>query len=205
MLGIGAPLLIVVAVALALFQPWKLFIDETVDDAAPAGAAPITAAAERSEPTSKEPMPTEPTTDTTEPMTSEPLTTEPTTLPPTSTTAPATTVAPPSAAPAPMFVSLDHGTSGSLVLLENADGRRFARIENLQTDQGPDVYVYLSTNTVDGPEHAFDDDYVNLGGLQGNLGNQNYEIPADTDLSRYRSLVIWCDRFDSAFGAVQLR
>ncbi|MGI9052577.1 MAG: DM13 domain-containing protein, partial [Ilumatobacteraceae bacterium] len=94
--------------------------------------------------------------------------------------------------------------SGSLVLLEDADGRRFARIENLATDRGPDVYVYLSTNTVDGPEEAFDDDYVDLGALQGNLGNQNYEIPAGTDLSRYRSVVIWCDRFDSAFGAAPL-
>ena len=103
-----------------------------------------------------------------------------------------------------MFVSLDHGTSGSLVLLQDADGRRYARIENLDTDQGPDVYVYLSTNTVDGPEEAFDDDYVNLGGLQGNLGNQNYEIPPDTDLTRYRSVVLWCDRFDSAFGAASL-
>ena len=103
-----------------------------------------------------------------------------------------------------MFVSLDHGTSGTLQLLQDADGRRFARIEELATDQGPDVYVYLSANPVDGPEAAFDDDYVDLGGLQGNLGNQNYEIPADTDLSRYRSLVIWCDRFDSAFGAAPL-
>ena len=103
-----------------------------------------------------------------------------------------------------MFISLDHGTSGSLILLQDPDGRRYARIENLDTDQGPDVYVYLSTNTIDGPEEVFDDDYVNLGGLQGNLGNQNYEIPAETDLSRYRSLVIWCDRFDSAFGAAPL-
>jgi len=103
-----------------------------------------------------------------------------------------------------MFVSLDHSTSGSLLILQDADGRRFARIEELASDQGPDVFVYLSTNTIDGPEEAFDDDYVNLGGLQGNLGNQNYEIPTDTDLTRYRSLVIWCDRFDSAFGAAPL-
>jgi hypothetical protein len=186
--GIGAPLLVLVGLGLAYFQPWKLFIDTTVDDAAPVGAAPIAVA-----PTT--------TTGTTTTTTGPPTSTEPaatTTVPPTT---PPTTVAP---APPPMFVSLDHSTSGSLVLLQDVDGRRFARIEELATDQGPDVYVYLSTNPVDGPEEAFDDDYVDLGGLQGNLGNQNYEIPAGTDLARYRSVVIWCDRFDSAFGAAPL-
>ncbi len=200
--GIGAPLVVLVIVAMAYFQPWKLFVDKTVDEAAPVGAAPIPVAAA---PTTTSPAPTtsrpttSPPTTTAEATTTEPTTTSSTTT--TTTTVPATTVAPP---PAQMFVSLDHGTSGSLVLLEDADGRRFARIENLATDQGPDVYVYLSTNTVDGPEQAFDDDHVNLGGLQGNLGNQNYEIPPGTDLARYQSLVIWCDRFDSAFGAVSL-
>jgi hypothetical protein len=66
------------------------------------------------------------------------------------------------------------------------------------------VKVYLSTNPIDGPEQAFDDDIVDLGRLQGNLGDQNYAVPAEVDLSRYRSLVIWCDRFNSAFGAAPL-
>lgn len=203
--GIGTPLLVVLAVAAFYFQPWKLFIDKTVDDAAPLGATPIAAVAEPASPPTTEAMTetTEPMTEATEPMTapSAETTVAPTTVPPT-TAAPTTTTAP---VPVPtMFISLDHGTSGSLLLLQDPDGRRYARIENLATDQGPDVFVYLSTNPVDGPEEAFDDDYVNLGGLQGNLGNQNYEIPADTDVSRYRSLVIWCDRFDSAFGAAPL-
>ena len=199
MVLIGTPLVVALAIALALFQPWKLFIDKTVDDPAPIGATPIVAAGESAT--------TAPMTETTPAVTTAPVvsaapaTTVPTNPPTTQPPAPVTTSPPPVAT---MFVSLDHGTSGSVLLLQDADGRRYARIENLDTDQGPDVYVYLSTNTVDGPEEAFDDDYVNLGGLQGNLGNQNYEIPADTDLTRYRSLVLWCDRFDSAFGAASL-
>ncbi len=46
-----------------------------------------------------------------------------------------------------------------------------------------------------------DDDVVNLGHLKGNQGDQNYDLPADVDLARFASVVIWCDRFDSAFGA----
>jgi hypothetical protein len=53
-------------------------------------------------------------------------------------------------------------------------------------------------------EAAFDDDYLNLGRLKGNQGDQNHELPADVDLARFRSVVVWCDRFDSAFGAADL-
>lgn len=102
------------------------------------------------------------------------------------------------------FVSLDHTTSGTLRVLELADGRRFVRLEGFETDNGPDLYVYLSTNPAEGPEGAFDDDHADLGRLQGNIGDQNYEIPSDVDPTRYTSVVIWCDRFDSAFGAADL-
>jgi hypothetical protein len=102
------------------------------------------------------------------------------------------------------FVSLDHATTGTVRVLELADGRRFVRLEGLETDNGPDLYVYLSTNPAAGPEGAFDDDHANLGRLEGNIGDQNYEIPAEVDPARFASVVIWCDRFDSAFGAADL-
>jgi hypothetical protein len=102
------------------------------------------------------------------------------------------------------FVSLDHGTSGTVRVLGLADGRQFVRFEDFETSNGPAVYVYLSTNPAGGPEGAFDDEYLDLGSLRGNVGDQNYELPADLDLSRYASVVVWCDRFDSAFGAADL-
>jgi hypothetical protein len=101
------------------------------------------------------------------------------------------------------FISRDHGTSGSVRVLD-VGGTRYLRIDDLDTDNGPDLYVYLTTNAADGPEGAFDDDIVDLGSLKGNVGNQNYELPADVDLTKYESVVIWCDRFDSAFGAADL-
>jgi hypothetical protein len=61
--------------------------------------------------------------------------------------------------------------------------------------------VYLSNNAAAGPERAFDDQYVDLGELQGSLGDQNHLVPADVDPISYASVVIWCDRLDSAFGA----
>jgi hypothetical protein len=102
------------------------------------------------------------------------------------------------------FVSRDHGTSGSARVLELADGRRIVRVEALDTDNGPDLYLYLTANRANGDEGAFDDDFVNLGRLKGNQGDQNYDLPPDTDLTRFPSVVIWCDRFNSAFGAADL-
>lgn len=102
------------------------------------------------------------------------------------------------------FVSLDHTTGGVARVLELADGRHIVRLEGFNTDNGPDLYLYLSTNPAGGDEGAFDDDYIDLGRLKGNQGDQNYDLPADTDLSRFSTVVIWCDRFNSAFGAADL-
>ncbi|HVE46733.1 MAG TPA: DM13 domain-containing protein [Acidimicrobiales bacterium] len=102
------------------------------------------------------------------------------------------------------FISRDHGTEGVVRVLAFGDGRRIVRLEGLDTDNGPDLYLYLSPTTAGGDESAFDDGHLNLGRLKGNLGDQNYDLPAGADLARYRSVVIWCDRFNSAFGAADL-
>lgn len=44
------------------------------------------------------------------------------------------------------------------------------------------------------------DDFVDLGDLKGNIGDQNYEIPAGVDLAVYDTVLIWCVRFSSPFG-----
>ena len=102
------------------------------------------------------------------------------------------------------LVSRDHHASGEVRVLALANGRRILRLEGLDTSNGPDLFVYLTTTRADGPEAAFDDEYRSLGRLKGNQGDQNYEVPADADLARFTTLVIWCDRFDAAFGAADL-
>jgi len=102
------------------------------------------------------------------------------------------------------FISREHSTSGTAGLYRLSDGRRVLRLEGLHTSNGPALFVYLSANPANGPEGAFDDSYHDLGELKGNIGSQNYEIPADVDPGQYQSVVIWCDRFDAAFGAADL-
>lgn len=102
------------------------------------------------------------------------------------------------------FVPRDHPASGTASVLGDGTDQRFLRFEDFATDNGPDLNVYLSTAPADADQGAFDDDFVDLGDLQGNVGDQNYEVPADVDLSRYRTVVIWCVRFGVAFGAADL-
>lgn len=90
-----------------------------------------------------------------------------------------------------------HKAEGIAKVINLADGRTFLRLENLKTTNGPDLYVYLSV----GKDPS---DIVNLGRLKGNIGNQNYEIPAGADLSKYDTVLIWCKAFSTLFGSAKL-
>jgi hypothetical protein len=46
--------------------------------------------------------------------------------------------------------------------------------------------------------------FVSLGKLKGNIGSQNYELPDDLNLSRFKSAVVWCKRFAVGFGVAGL-
>jgi hypothetical protein len=102
------------------------------------------------------------------------------------------------------FVDRSHPASGATTI--TTDGTRtFLRFEELRTDNGPDLFVYLSAGvTATSPSGELDDEFVDLGKLKGNIGSQNYEVPSGTDLAKYKTVVIWCRRFATAFGASDL-
>jgi hypothetical protein len=104
------------------------------------------------------------------------------------------------------FISLEHETTGNAVVLETSDGKRFLRFENFETSNGPDLLIYLSAKEPAGTDdwHGYDQDFIDLGPLKGNVGNQNYEIPADADLEKYSTAVVWCRRFEVGFAAATL-
>jgi hypothetical protein len=103
------------------------------------------------------------------------------------------------------FQSYEHSTTGRAEALRLADGSRYLRLEGFETSNGPDVRVYLSAAPAGGDGDAFDDEYVELGELKGNIGSQNYAIPADLVLRQFESAVIWCKRFSVPFGAAPLQ
>lgn len=103
------------------------------------------------------------------------------------------------------FIDRSHPTSGRADVLNDGSAQRFLRFEEFETDNGPDLNVYLSTAPADADASEFDDDFIDLGDLKGNIGAQNYEIPAGVDLSEHSTVVIWCVRFGVAFGAAELQ
>jgi hypothetical protein len=90
-----------------------------------------------------------------------------------------------------------HNAEGIAKAIPLQDGSSILRLENLHVTNGPDLYVYLS------PDKSASD-YVNIGKLKANNGNQNYEIPLGTDLSRYDTVLIWCRPFSILFGSAEL-
>ncbi len=102
------------------------------------------------------------------------------------------------------FIDRSHPTEGSARVLGDGSGQRFLRFEDFRTDNGPDLNVYLSAAPPDAPAGDFDNDFVDLGDLKGNVGAQNYEIPAGLDLDHYSTVAIWCVRFGVVFGAAEL-
>lgn len=103
------------------------------------------------------------------------------------------------------FRSLAHEGSGKALLLELADGSRYLRFEDFEVENGPDLRVYLSTAPSESADDGvFDEDYVDLGALKGNVGNQNYRVPGDVKLDRYKSAVVWCRRFSVGFAVAPI-
>ena len=96
------------------------------------------------------------------------------------------------------FVDVEAELAGAFELGDGS-GQRFLRFEEFETDNGPDLNVYLVNSSAGGIN-----DFVDLGNLKGNIGDQNYEIPADTNLDVYDTVLIWCVRFSSPFGEATL-
>ncbi|MEX0983520.1 MAG: DM13 domain-containing protein [Actinomycetota bacterium] len=104
------------------------------------------------------------------------------------------------------FRSLAHETTGTARIVTDPDGVTYLRIEDLDSLAGPDLRVYLSSESVDADDAAFGDDSLvaDLGALRANKGNLTYEIGADVDLDAVKTVAIWCRRFTVGFGVAGL-
>lgn len=183
--------------AFGIFGVHTLFIDDTVDDAGPVFESGVAASDIVPDEPSDAPQPTD-----------APIDDAAADGPAGADTAPAV-----SEAPTPQIVTLAQGSfvplgrysgEGTALVLNDGSEQRFLRFENFATDNGPDLRVYLVNSDAGADQSTFDDDFVDLGELRGNIGDQNYEIPPDVDLSVYDTVVVWCVRFSTGFTAADL-
>ena len=103
------------------------------------------------------------------------------------------------------FYSVLHPTSGTAAIYLMGDGSRVLRFTNFKTSNGPDVHVYMVAAD-DAKDNAtvLRAGFVDLGVIKGNIGDQNYILGPDVDLSKYRAVSVWCKRFGVNFGATPL-
>ncbi len=104
------------------------------------------------------------------------------------------------------FIQIDavHGAEGMATIYQLPDGARVLRFEDFRSTNGPDLHVILSAAPDPRTHDALGENYVELGRLKGNVGNQNYEIPAEVDLTLYQSVVIYCQPFQVVFSTASL-
>jgi hypothetical protein len=177
---IGLTALAAGAVGWYLFRPERLFIDHEVNEAFPGEAA-------AAGPSGGERVAMASTPDTTM-----------------SERMPAAGSAPRTLASG-SFHSNAHETTGSATIYELKGGKRVLRLADFRTSNGPDVRVYLvAAADVNDEDTVKKSGFVELGRLKGNVGAQNYEVPAGVDLDKYRSVTIWCKRFSVNFGTAPL-
>ena len=166
-----------------------LFYNRRVDEAFPAAASQATAAA-------MEAMPAKPaaTAAAMEAMPAKPAATA--------------ASAGPVALSSGNFTRVDaiHSAEGTATIYRLEDGKLVLRLENFKSTNGPDLFVGLSGHPMPrSKSEVYDQGYVQIAPLKGNQGNQNYELPADIDLSAFKSVVIYCRAFNVVFSTAELK
>jgi hypothetical protein len=182
--------LVVLVAGFLAFRPDKLFVDDRVDESL---AEAFAASADVAEPTPTTTVaPEPPPTTTTLAGSAAPTTT--------------TTAAPEPAGPLSVasggFYGIDHAAAGTATVYEQ-NGRYVLRFEDdTNIQNGPDLYVWLLAQD----DYAGGDpgEYIDLGKIKGNVGGQNYELPAEYDPEVHETVLIWCLRFSAPFAAAPL-
>jgi hypothetical protein len=99
------------------------------------------------------------------------------------------------------ITGLAHPAAGMAAVVDLGSGDRALTLTDFVTDNGPDLRVYLATQD---PATGDIGEFVDLGALKGNRGDQQYDVAAHIDLAEYRYVVVWSRTFTAAFASAEL-
>ncbi len=105
------------------------------------------------------------------------------------------------------FVDADgvHRGRGTATIYRGGTGQYTLRLTDFEVTNGPDLKVWLvAESDIKSSDDVKASQWLSLGQLKGNIGDQNYAIPADTEVSKYQSVVIWCEQFGVLFSPAKL-
>jgi len=103
------------------------------------------------------------------------------------------------------FHGVAHDGKGVATVYQTSDGKQVLRLTEFQTSNGPELRLYLvAAADASDSDTVKNAGFLDLGSLKGNQGDQNYDVPAGTDLSKYRAVTVWCKRFGVNFATAPL-
>jgi hypothetical protein len=98
-----------------------------------------------------------------------------------------------------------HRGSGTATIFALVGGTSVLRFTDFAVTNGPDLKVWLvKADSVGSAGDVTASEWVSLGPLKGNKGDQNYLIPESVNADDYASVVIWCEQFGVLFSAARL-
>jgi hypothetical protein len=100
------------------------------------------------------------------------------------------------------FYGIDHSASGTATVYEQGDEYVLRFEDDTDIQNGPDLFVWvLESDSYGGGDPG---EFIELGKLKGNVGGQNYSLPAEFDPEVHQFVLIWCKRFSVPFAASPL-
>lgn len=98
-----------------------------------------------------------------------------------------------------------HKGEGKATVLQSAGGVNLVRLTDFRVTNGPDLELLL-VKAAD-PASSSDvktSEWVSLGPLKGNVGDQTYNVPDGVDPAEFGSVVVWCEQFGVLFSPAPL-
>lgn len=97
-----------------------------------------------------------------------------------------------------------HNGTGTVEVIEQS-GQTIVRFTEFEVTNGPDLYVWLvKAGNVQNSSDVKASEWLELGVLKGNIGDQNYTLPAGANIADYKTVTIWCRQFGVLFSAADL-
>ena len=98
-----------------------------------------------------------------------------------------------------------HKGTGDAAIYESAAGTQVLRFTKFDVTNGPDLEVWLvQSSKIKNSGDVIASKTVSLGPLKGNIGDQNYVLPADIKATDFGAVVIWCKQFGVLFATAVL-
>jgi hypothetical protein len=102
--------------------------------------------------------------------------------------------------------NVDREGQGVAKIYERADGTRAIRLEDFFVTINSDLEIRLSSlETPKSTDEIAKAPFKVVAPLKATVGDMNYEVPKDIDVSQFKSIVIWCEITRNAYAAATIQ